>query len=401
MAARKAVWLVPDLIEGSGGHRTILDHARYMSECGWQIVIYLESVTQQKSETAAELVKRLFGYEFEQVHIGWDQIEKADAYFATIWYSAQVVNALPEPAAKYYFVQDYEAYFYPVNDTFLMAENSYRYGLNIISIGNWLSHRMRLIHQVEARPFLFSADINTYKPLALPREDAVCFVFQPEKPRRCAEIGLRALEIVKHFRPQTKIYLYGSNSKKSIPFECEHLGLISISQCNELYNKSAVGLCISATNPSRVPFEMMAAGLPVVDIWQENNLFDFPDSAMELCAPEPESIAKGIISLLDDEQRRKDMSESGIAYMQNHHTDDAMQGFISAVDAYIAGESEFPVIERLYCKEPLRDVEKDYAFEGQSFFMPGGFVKLLKSKLPPVLYRLLHGFAFAVKDRLS
>ena len=83
-------------------------------------------------------------------------------------------------------------------------------------------------------------------------------------------LGIEALGIVKFLRPDVKIYLYGSNIKGNVWFEHENLGIIPLEKCNALYNKCEVGLCISSSNPSRIPFEMMAAGLPVVDLIHGN-----------------------------------------------------------------------------------------------------------------------------------
>ncbi|WP_373417079.1 rhamnosyltransferase WsaF family glycosyltransferase, partial [Vibrio parahaemolyticus] len=48
-----------------------------------------------------------------------------------------------------------------------------------------------------------------------------------------------------------------------------------LNELRKLYNKCKVGLCISMTNPSRIPYEMMASGCVPVDIYRYNNLLDF------------------------------------------------------------------------------------------------------------------------------
>ena len=62
---------------------------------------------------------------------------------------------------------------------------------------------------------------------------------------------------------------------------------------------------MSASNPSRIPFEMMAAGLPVVELYKENNIYDMPDEGVLLARPTPEAIASAIIHLVDSEERKK------------------------------------------------------------------------------------------------
>lgn len=333
-------WLIPSLIEGSGGHRTMLQHAHALEQAGYVCHLYIEGSGAQ--ESAAAQVEKLFGYRFPSVRFGWEAIGPVDLAIATIWYSAAVVRDLPFDCVRAYFVQDYEALFNPMGDTYLMAENSYRYGLVPVTIGRWLRHELFSRFAVPAWHFEFGADHAVYRPLAgHRREQAVCFIYQPDKPRRCSRIGIEALGIVRHLRPDVKIYLYGSaqSEKGHIWFEHEHLGLLSLQDCNALYNRCAVGLCLSSSNPSRIPFEMMAAGLPVVELWRENNRHDLPDSAVSLSEQTPESLAENILRLLDDEQARARMSEAGIAFMQDRPLERETREFISAIDGMLRGES--------------------------------------------------------------
>ena len=62
-------------------------------------------------------------------------------------------------------------------------------------------------------------------------------LYQPEKPRRCDYIGLKALKILKAMKPDVQIYLYGSSMPATFEFECKNLNIIPIKECNELYNK--------------------------------------------------------------------------------------------------------------------------------------------------------------------
>ncbi len=332
-------WLIPSLLEGSGGHRTLLQHADTLQRHGHRCAIYLENPESYSDAAWRKDIKRLFGYDFEEVHAGWGDIRPADLVFATVWYSARRVRDLPFPCARAYFVQDFEAQFNPMGDGYLMAENSYRYGLHPVTIGRWLPARLAREFHVEARYFDFCADLSIYRRLPdVKREKAVCFIYQPDKPRRCAELGIEALGIVKHHMPEVKIYLYGSRVAGRVWFEHENLGLISLEDCNRLYNRCALGLCISSTNPSRIPFEMMAAGLPVVELYRDNTLYDFPEEAMTLCEPTPESMARGVLELLAAPERAEAMGQAGVAFMSHRAIDHGLGQFREAVEALLRGE---------------------------------------------------------------
>lgn len=352
----KIAWFIPRLIEGSGGHRTILQHAYALEIAGHECYLYIEGRGNQ--EKAADILEQMFSYRFERVYFGWEGIDPADLVLATIWYSAILVRDIPFQCAKAYFIQDYEAMFNPMGDSYLMAENSYRYGLIPITIGRWLKHELATHFDVPAYHFDFGADPSIYHPLpGVSRELAICFIFQPEKPRRCSRIGIEALGIVKHHRPGVKIYLYGSpfNDKGNIWFEHEHMGLLKLSDCNALYNRCAVGLCLSSSNPSRIPFEMMAAGLPVVELWRNNNLYDLPSSAVSLADQTPEGLAENLLCLLDDEERRERMSRSGIEYMAKRPLVSETQQFSAIIENILDGQApQLDICTPTYDLPPVR-----------------------------------------------
>ena len=363
-------WLVSRLIEGSGGHRTILEHASKLEKLGYQCSIYLEDEGIAKEQARAE-IKRLFGYEFNSVFSGWASIAPCDAVVATIWYSADVVRRLGFECKKLYFVQDYEACFNPMGDAYIAAENSYTYGLIPITIGKYLTNKLMSEHGVESYYFDFGANLDIYAaPRSQDRRQSVCFIYQPEKPRRCARLGLEALGIVKHLRPATDIILYGSRQSEAgnIWFEHEHKGLLPTVECGELYRKASVGLCLSASNPSRIPFEMMAAGLPVVELWRENTLFDLPESAVLLAKQTPEALASAIIKLLDDNDLKVKMSEAGRQFMSNRPETLETEVSSHIIDRAIKGElGVAEKVEKLYISEPYDNFESFGQVVTQSF----------------------------------
>lgn len=338
-------WFIPQLIEGSGGHRTMLQHASYLEKMGHTCIIYLEDKSGKTN--SSEVIQKLFGIKFKNVVYDWNNAQSCDAAVATIWYSAPFVAALPFDCKRLYFVQDFEAYFNPVGDAYLMAENSYYYGLTPITIGRWLRHKLHNDFSIESYHIEFGVNNNIYKRIpAITKEKAVCFIYQPDKPRRCSRIGIEALGIVKHYMPDVKIYLYGSSNNDNLWFEHENLGLLDLAKCNELYNKCSVGLCISSSNPSRIPFEMMSAGLPVVEVWRENNIYDFSEEAMLLCKQTPESIAAGIMEILNDSDLSARMSGAGRKFMDGRTLETESKGFYYAFLNIINGQQ--PIAENIF-----------------------------------------------------
>ena len=352
----RAAWVLPSFIEGSGGHRTILQNIQYMINQGDECDVYVEDKNDVKDVAELEkMVKKFFGNCDARFFLGYDIKGEYDIIFATAWYTAKVVRDCGLNAVKAYFIQDFESLFNPMGDGYLLACNSYCYGLKPVTIGRWLSHKMKTEYNTDSQFFDFCADQKVYKKLNnVEKENAICFIYQPDKPRRCSMVGIEALGIVKFLRPDIKIYLYGSTIKGNVWFEHENLGIIPIEKCNELYNKCSVGLCISSSNPSRIPFEMMAAGLPVVDLFMENNLYDMPEVGVSLAHYTPESIAKALIDILDDKDKAKQMSEYGQEYMKDKDLVHGYKQFYEAVKRMVTNTvPSNDTFEKLYNGKPV------------------------------------------------
>lgn len=385
-------WLLPSLIKGSGGHRTILECALALEARGHHCSLYIEHEGVHATPNAQAQVQSLFGCHFQSVKYGWHQIERADIAVATVWYSAAVVRDLPFQCLKLYLVQDWEACFSPIGDAYLMAENSYLYGLVPITIGRWLPNELQKRFSIRSYFVDFSANLEIYKPCPqIQRELAVCFIYQPEKPRRCSRLGLESLGILKHHRPDVKIYLYGSKERRNpnIWFDHQHLGLLSLEDCNKLYARCQIGLCISASNPSRVPFEMMASGLPVVDLLRTNTIYDFPASAMLLSQPMPECLAGSMIRLLDDPQLCCQMGAAGTKLMADRPMQRESEQFCAAAEAVLAGHTPSP-LQSMTTYQPVGILAQHYLAELPPHLRePRSTVRSLIQRLPSPLRRML------------
>lgn len=351
---KRIAWVIPYPGRGSGGHRTIIQNVNALIRHGYECDIYVEDNGISTSQQVAKEIDEYYETCAANVYSGIYLRCEYDLIFQTGWQVIDFVKSL-ESDLKGYFIQDYEPWFFPMGDKYIDIENSYRLGYKNITIGKWLSHKMMDEFNSPSQYFDFCADLNVYKPLDnVKKENAICYIFQPEKPRRCDVLALKALKLVKEIKKDVKIYVYGSNTDKPIDFEVERLGIIPIEKCNELYNKCVVGLCMSASNPSRIPFEMMAAGLPVVELYRENNLYDFPDDAVLLAEPSCEGVATALIYLLENEEVRSCMSAAGIRYMKDYPLEKGYQQFLNAVDNVLNNNvNEIKNIDKLYKKSPV------------------------------------------------
>lgn len=334
----RVAWFVPALLKGSGGHRTIFQNINALIEAGYQCDVYIGDDPTIPPSKLVEQIGQFYGPSPANAFAGWEPTKKYDAVVATAFNTVKPVMKTDCPK-KLYFVQDYEPWFFSMGDLYIEAENSYKNDINVISIGKWLSAKMRKEFKLNATYFNFCADLNVYKKLDnVEKEHALCFIFQPQKPRRCDHIALKALQIVKEIDPSLKIYLYGSPKTTINNIKVEQLGIIPIENCNELYNKCEVGLCMSASNPSRIPFEMMAAGLPVVELYRENNLYDFPNNSCLLAEPNAEAVANAILTVLRDKKLQEKMSKAGMEYMKDYPLEKGFKQFIDNFNKFFEGK---------------------------------------------------------------
>jgi predicted HAD superfamily hydrolase/glycosyltransferase involved in cell wall biosynthesis len=354
---RLAIYAPPPLI-GSGGHRTIFNLARRAYQYGFELYIFLEG-EGDGIKCVAEYLQGVPA----NISIGWNVAVPVDFALATIAHSAEVVAKHP-CKSKGYLVQDFEAGFNPLSDGYVAAENSYCEGLQHFTVGNWLSHVLSNQYSASTVPAGLGVDTSLYRPSVKEnREDAVCFLYQPEKPRRMPRLGIESLRLLKQKRPQTKIYVYGSDLPLTdTGFDVINLGLITdLKLINDLYNKCRVGLCISLSNPSRIPFEMMAAGTVPVDVYRYNNLLDHDGDTTVLAFQGAASIAKAMCDLLEDTQQWKRRSTNSIARAKSRSLDWEKDVICNNMIDIIAGRVPEPIqVSSKYSVQPvIADEEKN------------------------------------------
>ena len=243
------------------------------------------------------------------VELGHEAIKlSSDLAVATSWRTAYDVAACNSPR-KAYFIQDYEPWFYARGDNYLRAEQSYRLGLTPVVLGNWLAKKVGALSSKAPYYIPFSVDDTIYfRNKNVPRSKSICYLHQPEKPRRCSALAHTALAIVKTRRPDIEIWSYGSKYKPSL--QVIDFGIQSREGCASLYNRASVGFCISASNPSRVPFEMAACNLRVVDIDAENTRQDALSGYSILAAPDHLSLANALIRAVDETGRGQNQHQT-------------------------------------------------------------------------------------------
>lgn len=355
MAGLKVAWLVPFIEKGSGGLQTVFRHVSYLQKLGAEChVIGCFQEASDCSQFMAEILRESYQCEPDKIIDTGTSDEEYDVAVATLNTTVPFLLKI-KARRRAYFVQDYEPYFGAVGYQYLMAENTYRRNdLSIITIGRWLVHKLFDMHGIYAKHTEFSADQSVYHPLNKEKRRAVCAIVQPDKDRRCPKLVADTFELIHLLDPEIELITYGSDKSYQFPIPVEAKGLLTKQGCNELYNECMVGLCISLTNPSRIPFEMMASGLPAVDVYRDNTLWDFSSDATTLAVPNPASLATAIVALIKDQNRLAAMSEAGLKFMEKRSGQVEQEGFAQAILEIIGDTKRNDLgIEKTYLAPPV------------------------------------------------
>ncbi len=133
-----------------------------------------------------------------------------------------------------------------------------------------------------------------------------------------------ALAELKRRRPDVRIVLFGTDEILHASFPYEHVDVLSPTQLSWLYSEATVGLCLSLTNFSLMPKEMLACGLPCVELAgiSAESIFG-EDGPLELAPLDPSRLADAMERLLDDPARWERRSREGIEFVASHTWDHA------------------------------------------------------------------------------
>jgi glycosyltransferase involved in cell wall biosynthesis len=292
-------WVTSPPSAGSGGHTTVFRLIKHLEQSGHLCRIYLYDVYGGDAIYYGSRIREFFPWFAGEVNDVINGMADAHAVIATSWPTAYPVYNDRCRGKRFYLVQDFEPWFYPVGAYSMLAENTYRMGFHAITAGRYLAAKLSAEYGMVADAFDFGCDTEKYHLLKSGNaRDGIVFYARPEVPRRAFELGLMVLRLFAERHPDLKIHFYGSRIGRlpflSFPF-INH-GLLTPSELNRIYNRCFAGLSLSMTNVSLVPHEMLSAGcIPVVNEAEQNRtVLDNP--FVRYAPPTPHALA----SALDD-----------------------------------------------------------------------------------------------------
>lgn len=335
-------WVIPNFGIGSGGHINIFRLIFMLEQRGYTCRVIIAGYTQCNSgDEARESIRKHFFPIDAEVSIGESSLKPAAITVATSWITAYPVRNFQGTLHRCYFVQDYEPYFYARGSDYCFAEATYRMGFHGITAGGWLAEKLAAEHGMQTVTMGFSYDHGLYRPLPRrnPETRRVFFYARPVTPRRSFELGLLALNKVAQQMPEVSFILAGWDaSSYHIPFHHLNAGNVPVKELPDLYSQCDVALVLSLTNLSLLPLELMACGCPVVSNRGASTEWLLNDDNAVLADATPEALSAALVSLLQDENRRKQLVEASIRFA-THTSWDAEAGKVAGFfDGLLAGE---------------------------------------------------------------
>jgi glycosyltransferase involved in cell wall biosynthesis len=317
-ALRVAV-VIPQFRRGSGGHGTIAHLVRGLEALGHELELLVADEEDRHAGMGdAELTAQFHAF-FGTLRAPVRRLRPqrfggADVVLATGWQTVPAAMRLRGARSRAYLVQDHEPEFHPTSIEREWAAWTYRQGLHCICASPWLVGVVRETYGASASSFDLGVDHDVYAPQALlRREDLVLLYARPTTPRRAVPLGALALAELHRRRPSVELALFGEARELATPFPHRHLGVLTPGDLSLAYNSATVGIVLSLTNPSLVPTEMLACGLPVVDLAVDSMVATFgADGPIGLAAPDPVAIADEVERVMDDLLLRGDRVRAGL-----------------------------------------------------------------------------------------
>ncbi len=316
--------LLPDIEPGSGGHRKILSICDYITKKGGNVEIAFIS---EKSDSELKNIVNDYYYKncgnirnYKNNHI------KCKKALATHYSTCYEVINWKNVGERIYFIQDFEPLFYPMSTQYVKAYYSYKLDFRHICLGQWVKQYLYDEFGCEAQYVNFPINHSVYNLIDFTSnnkdkeyQQKILFYARPSQPRRLFDFGIETLLRLKAINSNIKISLYGEEIKFKIPKEFKSYGrLTNQNKIAQLYREHTLGLSFSSTNPSLIPFEMLACGLPVFDIDTGKKNLDLVQCTSYIsCDLSEEKLARKINEYIYNRELLNDLQKEALSWSAN------------------------------------------------------------------------------------
>jgi glycosyltransferase involved in cell wall biosynthesis len=324
-------FVIPTFNIGSGGHNIIFQLVLRLERMGHTCSLWVYDLFYHRPHDPDTVLRREIVAHFAPVEApvykSFEHWYGADVVVATGWQTVYPALQLEGVRARVYLVNDHEPEFFATSLEAEWARRTYREGLYGIAGSPWLRDLYVQRYGGRSGWFQYGVDHAVYRTRPVERRrDTVVFYARHVSPRRAVDLGVLALAALHRRRPDTRIIMFGDRKPLRTPFPYQHLGVAGHDELSWLFSEATVGLCLSLTNFSLIPQEMLACGLPCVDLDRPSTRSVFgANGPVALAQFDPDALADAIERLLDDQAEWERRSRQGIEFVAPHTWDAAAE----------------------------------------------------------------------------
>lgn len=307
----------------SGGIRTVFEQADGLAKRGFEIEIWALQGQPEWFELKTQ-VKKFASYS-DMI----DALRFEDAFkISTWWETAAVVwQGSTHRGIPIYFVQEFESWFYPDNDSARAAvANTYRHELNILTIADYTRGELEEVGVSSAKiPVAYNSDTFFQEP-NISRESFTVMAVGRSFFQKNFELTLNAWKKIPSPRP--RLSLFGIEPNIAQFPEVEYEFRPSDDRVRELYNSATCFVQTSLHEGFCLPvLEAMASGCPVITTDSHGNR-DFCIDGYNCLIVEQgneDELSRTIQLLLSDVALQQKLREGGLETASRYTWDVVLQ----------------------------------------------------------------------------
>lgn len=320
---KRITFVITRMVRFHGGQTSILRLGTQLAKQGYD-VIYAVYKEQSKEEMKLCAQSNLADYQGRVCTSKQLPSLHSDVFIATSWDTVSFVKK--KNGYKMYFVQDYEPYFYPFGERFLLAKKTYEQGLHMVSLGNWnkemIKQQCQPCSPIDIIDFPYERREYPYFPREYDyscKKEFTIAVYLKFYGKRLPTIIPYLLSQVKEMMEDDGITLHVKyfGEAKSYRIEGgENLGMLSKAELLKLYQTSDFGMVASLSNISLVPYEMIGTGLPLIEFIDGTFSYFFPENSAILIDLSAEDLYQKLLQVIREPERLSEQHTNAHNYMK-------------------------------------------------------------------------------------
>lgn len=320
-------FIIPGFQKGAGGHMAIFKACRQLETLGHKITFYLNYPHHFANEDEAWLLCyqsfQPLNAQFLNLQEDW-LVDHHDVVFATDRWTVDASKRHFKNCIYSYFVQDYEPLFYPAGSDHWIADLTYddpdfKWFCSspwLASIGSERGRDVYTFGYPANEEYFYppSSRSNNQTPL-------IAFYARSFTPRRAVELGMLALARLASMGFDFEVALFGQDFNESWewPFKARFMGILTDAEMGELFRNADLGIALSASNYSITSVEMIACGLPLLDIKTPATLATYPPDVVHLAKPNPIHVSNVIVeALAEPDKCKSERINKGLDWTSSH-----------------------------------------------------------------------------------